>query len=158
MQTGDATHRSLARLTHYLIGKSIIEALLVGALGLSFYLTAFNPFFRGSVDEAEARHVVGWALNEAEPQRRIEVQLYIDDQFAASRVADLSRPDVKAAGRALDEWHGFRFDTPPLRPGEHEARVYAVHESGAGRRRTLQLIGKPARFTVDVSQADALNR
>jgi hypothetical protein len=140
---------SPARLTRYLIAKSIIEALLIAALAVGFYLTAFNPFFRGSVDGADSRHVSGWALNEHAPELRVEVQLYIDGRFAASRRADLSRADVKAAGRAPDEWHGFSFDTPPLDRGEHEARVYVVHESGAGKRRTLQLIGKPIRFMSD---------
>jgi hypothetical protein len=81
------------------------------------------------------------------------VQLYIDGRFVASRVADLSRPDVKAAGRALDEWHGFSFETPPLDPGEHVARVYVVHESGEGVRRTLQLLGDPKRFRVEKETA-----
>lgn len=151
MSTGERPHRALARLARYLVAKSIIEASLVGALAFAFYLTAFNPFFRGSVDEANAQRVSGWVVNEREPGLRVEVQLYIDGRFAASRVADLSRPDVVAAGRALDEWHGFSFDTPPLDRGEHEARVYVSHESGSGARRVLRLIGKPLRFSVETS-------
>ena len=153
MPTGERPHRGLARLAHYLIVKSIIEALLVGALAIGFYLTAFNPFFRGTVDEANEREVYGWVLNEREPGLRVEVQLYIDGRFAASRVADLARPDVVAAGLARDERHGFSFDTPLLDRGEHEARVYAAHESGRGARRTLRLIGKPVRFRVETSAA-----
>jgi hypothetical protein len=136
------------RLTNYLIVKSIIEILFVGALAVGFYLTAFAPFFRGALDTADARNIAGWVVNQAEPQGHVEVQLYIDGQFAGDGRADVARPDVKAAGRALDERHGFVFDTPPLANGEHEARVYAVHESGQGQRRTLQLIGKPLHFTV----------
>ena len=145
----DASPVALTRLTRYLIAKSLIEALLVGALAVGFYLTAFNPFFRGTVDEANAHEVYGWVVNEREPGERVEVQLYIDGRFVASRVADLSRPDVRAAGRARDEWHGFSFDTPPLDPGEHVARVYVLHESGEGIRRTLQLLGNPKRFKVE---------
>ena len=155
MPTGDRPHRALARLAHYLIAKSIIEAVLVGALAIGFYLTAFNPFFRGTVDEANAQHVYGWVAHEREPGLRVEVQLYIDGRFVASRVADLSRPDVVAAGRARDEWHGFSFDTPPLDRGAHEARVYVAHQSGGGMRRTLQLIGKPVRFSVETSAVAA---
>jgi hypothetical protein len=155
---GDAPHRALTRLTHFLIAKSIIEALLVGALAVGFYLTAFNPFFRGTVDSADSQHVNGWAVNERAPGARVEVQLYIDGRFAQSRVADLARPDVKAAGRAVDEWHGFSFDTPPLDPGEHEARVYVVHASGEGARRTLQLLGNPKRFNVDVRNSATHHR
>jgi hypothetical protein len=142
-----------ARLTNFLIAKSIIEALFVGALAVGFYLTAFTPFFRGTLDDADARRVAGWVVNQAEPQAHVEVQLYIDGRFAGNRTADLSRPDVKAAGRAEDEAHGFIFDTPPLPAGQHEARVYAVHMSGEGQRRTLQLVGKPLVFGVTASEA-----
>ncbi len=53
-----------------------------------------------------------------------------------------------AAGLASDAAHGYAFETPPLRPGEHVARVYAVHESGGGVRRTLQLVGEARTFRV----------
>lgn len=145
--------RAVRRLTDFLIAKSIIEVLFVGALAVGFYLTAFTPFFRGSLDAADARHVAGWVVNQSEPQSSVEVQLYIDGRFAGNRTADLSRPDVKAAGRAEDELHGFVFDTPPLPAGEHEARVYAVHASGRDRRRTLQLVGKPLVFSVAAAEA-----
>jgi hypothetical protein len=142
-----------ARLAHFLIGKAIAETLFVGALAVGFYLTAFTPFFRGSLDLADTRHVAGWVVNEREPQARVEVQLYIDGRFVGNRAADVARPDVLAAGRATDEGHGFVFDTPPLPAGEHEARVYAVHASGRGQRRTLQLVDKPLVFTVAASEA-----
>lgn len=136
------------RLTKYLIFKSIVEVVFVGVLAVSFYLTAFAPSFRGTLDYADARHVAGWAVNVSDPVEHVEVQLYIDGQFAGDRLADSSRPDVAASGRAADALHGFVFDTPPLPTGEHEARVYAVHASGNGQRRTLQLIGKPQLFSV----------
>ncbi len=138
-----------ARLTNYLILKSVIDVLFACALAVSFYLTAFTPYFRGWLDVADARHVEGWAVNLTEPQAHVEVQLYIDGQFAGDRAADTPRTDVKASGRSQDEMHGFVFDTPLLPAGEHEARVYAVHASGKGQRRTLQLIGKPLVFSVD---------
>lgn len=140
--------KARVRLTNYLIVKSIVEVLFVGALAIGFYLTAFTPSFRGVLDIANTQHVAGWVVNQASPQARVEVQLYIDGKFAGNRMADASRPDVKAAGRAEDEQHGFIFDTPALPAGEHEARVYAVHASGGATRRTLQLIGKPIIFSV----------
>lgn len=139
---------SRARLTNFLIAKSICEALFVGALAIGFYLTAFTPYFRGSLDYGDARHIAGWVVNQADPQSHVEVQLYIDGRFAGNGTADVSRPDVKSAGRAVDENHGFVFDTPALSAGPHEARVYAVHTSGAGQRRTLQLVGQPMVFSV----------
>lgn len=145
------------RLTNYLIVKSVIEILFVGALVTGFYLTAFTPYFRGALDVADARHVAGWALNESSSETPVEVQLYIDGKFAGDGRADVARPDVKAAGRAEGERHGFVFQTPPLPAGEHEARVYAVHASGAGLRRTLQLIGKPLTFHVDANEVKGVN-
>lgn len=137
-----------ARLAHFLIAKATVETLFVGALAVGFYLTAFTPYFRGSLDVADSRHIAGWVVNQREPQARVEVQLYIDGRFVGNHAADVARPDVLAAGRAADESHGFVFDTPPLPAGEHEARVYAVHASGEGERRTLQLLDKPLTFTV----------
>lgn len=150
------TPESRARLTGFLITKSLAEALFVGAVAIGFYLTAFTPHFRGSLDLANTRHIAGWVVNQAEPQSRVEVQLYIDGRFAGNRFADIPRPDVVAAGRANDEKHGFTFDTPALTPGEHEARVYAVHASGEDARRTLQLVGKPLRFSVTADEANRL--
>ena len=138
-----------ARLTNYLILKSVVELLFVGALAIGFYLTAFTPYFRGWLDVADSKHVEGWVVNLTEPQSHVEVQLYIDGQFAGDRAADSPRPDVKASGHAEDEMHGFIFDTPQLPAGKHEARIYAVHASGKGQRRTLQLIGKPLLFSIE---------
>ncbi|HKQ99758.1 MAG TPA: hypothetical protein VJT09_03745 [Pyrinomonadaceae bacterium] len=145
--------RSRARLINFLVGKSILEALFVGVLAIAFYLTAFTPFFRGSLDLADAHSVAGWAVNQADPQSHVEVQLYIDARFAGNGMANVSRPDVQAAGRAADENHGFVFETPPLAEGQHEARVYAVHASNEGQRRTLQLIGKPLTFSVTAAES-----
>ena len=145
--------RVRARLTNFLIAKSIIEALFVGALAVGFYLTAFTPFFHGTLDLADKHYVAGWVINRADPQSHVEVQLYIDGRFAGNRTADLSRPDVKASGRAADENHGFVFDTPTLPAGQHEARVYAVHMSGEGQRGSLQIVGKPLIFNIAASEA-----
>ena len=142
-----------ARLAHFLIGKSLAETLLVGALAVGFYLTTFTPYFRGSLDAADSRQIAGWAVNHNDPQARVEVQLYVDGRFVAHRAADAPRPDVLAAGRGADGFHGFVFDTPPLAAGQHEARVYAVHASGGGQRRTLQLVDKPLTFTVAAGEA-----
>jgi len=43
-----------ARLTHFLIGKSIAEALFVAALAVCFTFQSFNPYFRGTLDVTDA--------------------------------------------------------------------------------------------------------
>ncbi|HKG22948.1 MAG TPA: hypothetical protein VKC34_13695 [Blastocatellia bacterium] len=140
--------RTRVRLTNLLIGKAIAEAALVAALALLFYFTTFPPYYRGW-GEATQQGIQGWAVNNASPWDRVEVQLYIDGRFVAAQTANLSRPDVSSAGYAKDEWHGYAFGLPPLERGEHEASVYALHRSKEGTRYTLQLLGKPIRFRVD---------
>ena len=136
------------KLVHVLIGKSIIETLLIGALAVATFITVFPPHFHGW-GEVTDNAVAGWAVNNAEPYQRVSVQLFINGQFVAATIADASRPDVSAAGWARDQWHGFMFTLPPLSPGRHEARVYAVHDSGKGKRKSLQLLGDPLGFSVD---------
>jgi len=141
--------KARARLVHILISKSIIEALLIGGVAVAFFFATTNPYFRGVLDAADKKSVTGWAVDEAQPYSRVEVQLFIDDRFAAAAAADQFRPDVHEAKRAGDDWHGFVFNTPALSAGNHEARVYAVHSNSSGARKTLQLIGKPYRFSVE---------
>ena len=143
----------ISRLTNFLIAKSILEAFFVGALAVSFYLLTFNPFFRGALDEATPQHVYGWAVDDSSPARTVEVQLYIDGQFTAATKADLPRPDVLAAGRAEDELHGFSFIMPTLKPGEHEARTFAVYAGKDESRRTLHQIGMARKFVVQSGSA-----
>jgi hypothetical protein len=141
-----------SRLTHLLIAKSIAEVIFVSVLALAFYFTAFPTHYRGW-GEATARGIEGWAVNDRSPWERVEVYLFVDGRFVSSQTANLSRPDVRAAGYSKDEWHGYVFDLPPLESREHEARVYAIHGSGEGARYTLQLLGKPIRFRVEAGGA-----
>ncbi len=138
-----------ALLIKFLVVKSIIDVLFVGVLAASYDLRVFNPYLRGSVDDAGPEWVRGWVVDQSAPGERVEVQLYIDGRFADSRAADSPRPDLVAAGVAEDERHSFFFYTPPLEPGEHEARVYAVHRGREGNRRALHLLGRPLRFTSE---------
>jgi hypothetical protein len=116
---------------------------------VGFYFATTNPNLRGVVDNADKSLVTGWAVDEGNPASRVEVQLFVDDAFAVAGTANQFRPDVHNAKRAGDDWHGFALPVPALNPGDHEARVYAVHSNGAGSRRTLQLIGKPFNFRIE---------
>lgn len=135
-----------SQLINLLLGKSILETILVGTIAVVVFLNVFPPTFKGWGEAViETRSIAGWAVNNAEPWERVEVQLFIDGKLYGTQLAQLSRPDVSAAGWARDEWHGYNFTTDDLAPGEHEARVYALHRSG--NRFTLQLLGDPIRFT-----------
>ncbi|MEK6282251.1 MAG: hypothetical protein AABN95_17990 [Acidobacteriota bacterium] len=136
------------RLVHALIGKSVAETLLVGGLAIFAFITILPPYFHGWGEVTESG-IAGWAVNNAAPWDRVEVQLYIDGQFIATQVANRSRPDVQNVGWAKDEWHGYAFSAPSVLPGSHEARLYALHSSGSGARKSLQLLGDPISFFVD---------
>jgi hypothetical protein len=140
--------RGHMKLVHALIAKSLAETILVGALAVTFYLSAFPPSFHGW-GEVLPHSIAGWAVNQADPWDRLEVELFIDGQFVAGSTANQSRPDLVAAGWARDEWHGYAFPAPQLSHGLHEARVYALHATSGGKRQTLQLVGDPILFGVD---------
>jgi hypothetical protein len=146
------------RLFQFLLGKSVVEALLVTVLGVSFYLVVSNPHLRGWLDQADSQAIAGWVVDEKSAGTRVEIQLFIDDRFIESGVANTFRPDVHASQRADDDWHGFVFKTPQLPPGTHEARVYAIHRGASVERRTLQIIGKPIKFQVGALTAGDSSR
>ena len=137
-----------APLVNLLIAKSILETVLVGTLAVVVWMKVFPPTFHGWGEAVvEARSISGWVVDDANPWRRVEVQLFIDGKFMSTQVAELSRPDVVAAGWGKDEWHGYSFVVSGLGEGIHEARVYALHESG--NRYTLQMLGDAIRFQVE---------
>lgn len=136
-----------ARLMKLLLAKLTLDLLFVAVVAVYTHAVAFHPFYSGSLDYADSRSVRGWVVDRAEPASAVEVQLYVDGRFAADALADEPRPDVFEKGFARDERHGFVFNLGTAQAGEHEARVYAVHASRAGARRTLQQIGGSLRFT-----------
>jgi hypothetical protein len=136
-------------LAHVLIGKSILETLFVGALAVVAFLTVLPPYFHGW-GEVTDYGIAGWVVDNGSPGERVEVQLFIDGKFFAAAVANRSRPDVSAAGWALDEWHGYSFVVNSLNAGPHEARVYALRNSGHAIRKSLQLVGTPIPFVVGI--------
>ncbi len=134
-------------LAYVLIGKSILETLLVGSLAVIAFLTVLPPSFHGW-GEITDHGVAGWAVNSGSPWERVEVQLFVDGKFFATEVANRSRPDVPSARWALDEWHGYAFEIKSLTPGPHEARAYALRTSRQATKKSLQLVGTPIPFIV----------
>jgi hypothetical protein len=146
--------RALTWLLVLLVVKSSLDIFLLGAFATVFYYKTFNPSLKGYLDEAGPQWIRGWALNEADTTANVEVQLYIDGRFIDSKPATFAHPSIKAMGKAPDENHGFFFYTPPLEPGEHEARAYACWTSGRGTIRTLQMLGNPIKFQTDAAPAE----
>jgi len=138
------------KLVNILLAKSIIETIFVGALAVVVYMKLFPPTFHGWGEAVvESRSISGWAVDNADPWRRVEVQLFVDGRLVGTQVGQLSRPDVVSAGWAKDEWHGYSFVVSGLSVGMHEARVYALHKSGE--RYTLRMLGDPIRFEMDIN-------
>ena len=137
-------------LVHVLIGKSILETLLVGALAVFTFINILPPFFHGW-GEVTNSGISGLVVNNAAPWDRVEVQLFVDGKFVATGVANESRRDVMIAGWSKDEWHGYTFPITSLRAGLHEARIFVLHDSGQGTRKSLQLVGDPISFSVDAN-------
>ena len=139
-----------SQLVNVLIGKSILDTILVGTIAVAVYMNAFPPTFRGWGEAVvETQTIAGWVVNVSEPWQRVEVELFIDGQRVATQLAQHSRPDVSKAGWARDEWHGYNFVVNGLTAGTHEARVYTLHPSRNGSRYTLQLLGDPIKFEVN---------
>ena len=128
-----------------LIIKSVIETVFVAVIAVLFFVDVFPPSFHGW-GEATNHSIAGWVVNDLEPRDPVEVQLFIDDVFVTTGVANKPRPDVVSAGWAQDMWHGFEFPLTVIEPGEHVARVYALHASRDRLKRGLQLIGDPIPF------------
>ena len=123
--------------------------LAAGAYAVWTEYTLFPPHFRGFGEVTRRGEVAGWAVDGSDPAARVEVQLYVDGRFVAHATASLPRPDVVAAGRAVDERCGYSFALPPLPAGEHEARVYALHSvSFRVGPHTLKQLGNPLPFTT----------
>lgn len=138
------------KLVNLLIAKSILETIFIGTLAVIVYAKLFPPTFHGWGEAVvESRSISGWVVDNAGPWRRVEVQLFVDGKLVGTQVAQLSRPDVLAAGWSKDEWHGYSFVVSGLGVGMHEARVYALHQQGD--RYTLQMLGDPIRFEVDIN-------
>jgi len=138
------------KLLNLLIVKSILDTVFVGAIAVAVYLNAFPPTFHGWGEAVpESQSISGWGVDNGDPWRRVEVQLFVDGKLAGTQVAQLSRPDVVTAGWSKDEWHGYKFRIAGLNVGVHEARVYALHSSRSGARYSLQMLGDPIRFEVN---------
>lgn len=145
---------NLSFIARLLIAKSVLDVLVLGIVSLSFYYSAFSPSLRGSLEEAGPEWIKGWAVDLSNKNKRLEVHLYVNGKFVESRTADFANPAIATANIAVDPNHGFLFYTPPLDPGSHEARVYAVHESGEGQRRTLQQLGEALTFVTSAVPAE----
>lgn len=137
-----------ARL-HLVLG--ILIATTLAILGISLYwnLAFFPPGFTGWGELTRDQTIAGWVINRRDQNKRVEVQLFIDDQFVSHGVANRPRPDVVQAGWTSDPRCGYVFPIPTLSVGQHEARIYVLSRVRNGDYVTLQMTGNPLRFSVN---------
>src|SRR5438105_6216146 len=106
--------RTATRLLRSVIVKTILEFILI-CIAVSFAaFSNFSPQLRGAIDAANQMRVAGWAYDSKTPEEGIEVQLFIDGQFAAARRADERREDLVQSHAAENPRHGFSFTVEPL--------------------------------------------
>ena len=134
------------------LGILIATTLAILAISLYWNLAFFPPGFTGWGEVTRDQTIAGWAIRRGNPSDRVEVQLYIDDQFVGDTVAELPRPDVVQAGWTSDPRCGYSFTLPLLSAGEHEARVFAVARVRNSNYVTLQMTGNPLRFSVNADK------
>ena len=143
MQTPQAESAVATKLLKAILAKAGLEFLVILiAISLAAY-SHLNPPIRGAIDVADATRIAGWAYDPREPNARVDVQLFINEQLVASRRADERREDLVTAGAAANALHGFTFAVPELRlaTGKHRVTVYAVR-AGAGNNKSLLALTK----------------
>ncbi|MEO0296057.1 MAG: glycosyltransferase [candidate division WOR-3 bacterium] len=66
---------------------------------------------KGFLDGIDGQYIFGWAWDPENPEKRLEVLVYVDGEPVAEGVADLYREDLERAGIG-DGRHGFRIKLP----------------------------------------------
>jgi hypothetical protein len=135
------------KLLRAIIAKAGLEFLvIIIAISLAAY-SHLNPPMRGAIDVADAMRIAGWAYDPREPNAQLDVQLFLNGQFVATRRADELREDLVRAGAAQNAQHGFTFSVPALQlaAGRYSVTVYAVR-AGGGKNKSLLALTKKEYF------------
>lgn len=137
---------TVARLTHALLLKSLLEllflCLLLGIAGFKY----FNPTARGEITQADAVSVRGWVSNPLAPRHPVQLELVVDGRVIAIVTAD--EGEYAPAGLLRRGAHPFEFSFHRLPAGTHSIQVYVV-QTTPGRALTLfPITGRPQTFTV----------
>ncbi|HWS85767.1 MAG TPA: hypothetical protein VN282_02150 [Pyrinomonadaceae bacterium] len=134
--------RARGRLLKLIAAKLALDLLFVGALAAYTHAVTYRTGFAGVLEHADGLGVSGRVEDLELPGSSVEVQLFLNGEFAAATLA--SEPSPGDSHTPARRAFVFRFEQP--RHGEYEARVYAVREGRGGARRTLQQVGEPRYF------------
>lgn len=139
-----------SRLLKAVVAKSFIEVILVCAVATLAAFSTFSPRLRGAIDVADQTRVAGWAVAPDAPEAALEVQLFVDEKFVASKLAAEERSDLVSSGVTSSPNHGFSFDLTQinLAPGRHTAQVYALRPAAGATKILLPISRPPTVFEV----------
>ncbi len=120
--------------------------MLVGTIAVVVYLNVFPPTFHGWGEAVvETRSIAGWAVNDAAPWDRVEVQLFIDGKLYGAQVAQ-----AIASGRGCCRMGQRRVAWLQLHvtvvAGRESRSASLCGAARVARRLTLQLLGDPITF------------
>lgn len=109
---------------------------------------------RGRVDLTAGDRVHGWAFDEAEPDRQIDVGVFVDDRKVAHVHCDMMRRDLLALGTFGSVGHGFeyRFQPPLDLAKAHRVTVRFVDSGRALERGDVMLPEGTAPRAADFGQ------
>jgi len=110
---------SLSRIGNVRIRPMVVLTILVSTVSFFFSLqqnsigasTVVAGSFEGSHDGADCSQITGWAWNAADPNNAITVDIYSDNVFVTSAVANQFRQDLVDANKG-NGFHGFDIATP----------------------------------------------
>lgn len=139
------------KLLRAIIAKSFVEVALVCVVASLAAFTTFSPQLRGAIDVADQSQISGWVNDPRLPDTALEVQLFIDGKFIASRLADDRREDLVSAGATTRPNHGFSFALEPFKlpAGEHSAQVFAVRDAAGASKILLPVTAEPKNFQIN---------
>lgn len=78
---------------------------------------------RGRVDLTTADRINGWAFDEADPERQVDVSVFVDDRKVAQVRSDMMRRDLVALGTFGSVGHGFEHRFAPGLDGGSARRI-----------------------------------
>ena len=139
-----------SKLLRAVIAKSFVEIVFVCAVATVAAFWNYSPLLRGAIDVADRGCIAGWVHDPLSPDEAIEVQLFIDGRFVATRRADERRDDLVEAGATANPNHGFTFrlESLNLPNGNHTARAYAVRDAAGSSKILLPITTAPYAFQI----------
>ncbi|TMA63619.1 MAG: hypothetical protein E6J69_16700 [Deltaproteobacteria bacterium] len=97
----------------------------------------------GTIEQATATVVSGWAADRDANGNPITVHIYVDGTFRAFLTANQPRQDLVDAGLTTEPNHGFTWTpSPPLDGNLHAVAVYAINVGGGAA--GVPLVGSPS--------------